>query len=312
MFDTAVVACHFNWASFKRPVVNLHRFMEKYPDAYGTELVLPGKQPVTTCYKNWVQIEASADRHILFQKEALFNLTVSRLPPYISKVAFLDADLIFEDDTWLQRCREMLDYSPIIQPFSTCTWLNHDNKIVRVKPSVLSDPAGLLSGFRSHPGFAWCARRTFWTSSLGGLYPYCFIGSGDTALALATLGLEPTRFIWPHPPSRAHCAQWCRDLQAWSGKRFTYVTGNVNHMFHGTLENRRYAARTVHAKDVDVQSMLCIDDKGLLAWTAEADSSHKESVIEYFEKRNEDEDMRGLPQPETVPICPPQPTDYYY
>lgn len=292
----AIVTCHFNFAGYTRPVENLHRFLRQNPETYGTELFLPGTTPVTSDYPRWVQIEADLTKHVLFQKEALLNLAVNRLPASYNKIAIIDADIEFADPMWLNRASRALDDVPIIQPYSRAFWMDSRGLPSLQKPSGLSDPDGLSRGFRSHPGFAWCLRRSLWNQTWGtaeitaGLYPYCFLGSGDTALAYALLGLPADPNNWPHQASREHYERWAKRFGWWAKGKFGHVDGDVFHMFHGTYANRRYAARQAMRAPVHVRTMLEIDAQGLLAWTDEATEEIKQSIRTYFTDRAEDED----------------------
>ena len=66
---------------------------------------------------------------MLWQKERLLNLALAALPDRCDAVAWLDCDVVFEDDDWPARAVEALQRFPLIQPFQT-----------------VSEPAGGLLG----------------------------------------------------------------------------------------------------------------------------------------------------------------------
>lgn len=57
-------------------------------------------------------------KDILWQKERLLNLALAHLPAVARKVAWLDADLLFEDPSWACETSRRLDTFPVVQPFA--------------------------------------------------------------------------------------------------------------------------------------------------------------------------------------------------
>lgn len=281
----ALVTSHFNFASFKRPVDNLIRFLNQNPDCYGTELYLPFQKPVTTDYKNWIQIEAN-ENNILFQKEALLNLTVSRLPDNINNIAIIDADIEFANKDWLNQSDEMLQDVKLLQPYSKAYWLNEIGMPYQNKESCMKDTEGLAIQFRSHPGFAWCMQRNLFDF---GLYPYCYLGSGDTALSFALLNLPPLERIFPHEKSKEHYLEWAQKLNKWADGKYGFVEGNIFHHYHGSTNNRRYANRNVVTDPIDITTKLQLED-GLLTFSDIVKNKTRQAIRQYFFDRNEDEE----------------------
>src|SRR5580698_4618293 len=101
----ALITCHFNFVGYNRPRQNLHRFMLQmrsfgYP-LYGVEAYLPEQEPFTRGWKGWKQIKIGNDQ-ILFQKEALLNVAETLVPAEYDKIAWVDADIWFENLKWFE------------------------------------------------------------------------------------------------------------------------------------------------------------------------------------------------------------------
>jgi hypothetical protein len=56
-------------------------------------------------------------KDILWHKERLLNLALSELPDECEFVAWLDTDVVFEDDDWAARTAQALGEHRLVQPF---------------------------------------------------------------------------------------------------------------------------------------------------------------------------------------------------
>ncbi len=62
--------------------------------AFGDEAFELGAGP------NVIQVRG---RDVMWMKERLINLAISQLPPHVTKVAWLDADILFDNPAWAVR-----------------------------------------------------------------------------------------------------------------------------------------------------------------------------------------------------------------
>ena len=226
--DIAVITCHFNWAGFKRPVQNLQRFLRQMDrddvPVYGVEVQMQGVPFATASKKNWLHLTAGP-RNVLFQKEALLNLVASKLPKHITKVAWVDPDVWFDEPDWLGRTSAVLENSPICQPFGQAWWTDRDGSTMLGKP-----PAALvgIKNSAGHPGFAWAAQRTFFTEA-GGLYYQTPVGSGDSILATVLFGHNPTTdgMLFGVGANHAEYTRWAIKVTDWlKGSKVAFVPGS--------------------------------------------------------------------------------------
>jgi hypothetical protein len=236
---------------------------------------------------------------LLWQKERLLNLLTAALPAACRYVAWLDADVLFENDHWVRETRARLDKAPVVQPFEDACWLGPGETTA---PHVL--PAGVGEGHamrgmaatlsraddrrralvdyasHGHTGFAWAARRDLLARH--GIYDRHILGLGDfiTAHAFAG-GIDFLR--GRHLVSRDLGARERRAVEAWglpvaeeTGGRIDWTPGRVLHLHHGPIASRRYAERRRILKDADFDpaSDIVADADGLWQWASDRPALH--------------------------------------
>ncbi len=124
-----------------------------------------------------------------FQKEALINLAISKLPLDAKYAAYCDCEVSFENPTWVNDTIKALHVFKIVQPFDNTVLLNIKNEEIKK-----------VKGFSAHLyenkemdkeafeestvscGFAW-AFRVGTLKEIGGLIDYCPLGNCDKIMA---------------------------------------------------------------------------------------------------------------------------------
>jgi hypothetical protein len=199
----------------------------------------------------------------LWQKERLLNLAISWLPKSCRYVAWLDADVLFTNLDWAREAAALLESVPVVQLFETCLRLpQHYAKsmdggdvctsfasIVRRDPTVLR--TGRFED-HGHTGYGWAARRELLDKH--GLYELAIAGSGDHFMAHAIMGdfhsgqlTAPCveRQMLREPALVEHFHAWAKAFHRDVDGRLSLVSGQVLHLWHGELQNRRYFLRNV-------------------------------------------------------------------
>jgi hypothetical protein len=244
------------------------------------------------------------DGDILWQKERLLNLLLPTLPPECEHVAWLDCDLLLQDPDWSRRVVDALAKAPLVQPYATVRHLARGDSrdaSERVVESVaaricngapVADALGRVTdrtGGAPSPGMAWAARRELLERH--GFFDACVIGGGDTALACAAYGM-PEIATTLH---RMNARQSARYL-AWAVPFHQDVCGNVGalageiqHLWHGDLVNRRASERHVGlaVHDFDPHVDIAMGAQGAWRWASAKPALHA-YVREYFQRRSED------------------------
>ncbi|MBI1374624.1 MAG: hypothetical protein GC159_18045 [Phycisphaera sp.] len=248
-------------------------------------------------------------RDVLWQKERLLNIALRSLPDDCDKVAWIDCDILFADDGWVDAAAEALDRHAVIQPFSTMRELPRGATPESTEPSaMLSEMTALAARLMREPmddvlrrpakplrrhstawGFAWAARRD--VIEPHGLYDACIVGGGDRAMICGAMGA----FEHAVEPLQMN-ERWAEHYRAWAEPFYASVGGNVGccdatayHLWHGDFDNRRYRDRHEQLArfDFDPATDLTPAPSGCWAWRGNKPALH-EWVRAYFEQRRED------------------------
>jgi hypothetical protein len=281
----AVVTCHFNPCGYQRPRENYARFRQALSGArlFTIEVSFDGRFHLPA---DW-QLAATED-HVLWQKEALLNAVIAKLPAEFDRVAWIDADLLFLNPQWAAETVALLDQFPVVQLFETCHYTTAAGTLGDRWPSLLRKRRERLPGHGA-PGGAWAARRDLLARH--GLYAGNIVGGGDQVFVDGLFG------VWRSPSTRTYPRRMIVDVQRWQRGVWAdvrgqvgCVSGDVIHLYHGTRDNRRYAARTALLRDADYDPThdIRVGEAGLLEWSSEKPALHA-AVREYFQGRREDE-----------------------
>jgi hypothetical protein len=246
---------------------------------------------------------------VMWQKERLLNIALEALPPTCTKVAWIDCDVIFENTDWAVEASSMLDRYPLIQLFEQVHYMPRDAVLETFdKGSAevfrIAFASAVASGIpaidcleqaidrtfgRYSVGMAWAARREL--IERHGLYDCCILGAGDRALVSAAVGHFEHSVQYNNMTSweRSKYLDWAKPFHEDTRAQVGFVTGDLWHLWHGSLKNRHYLDRHANmpqfafnpTKDIE------IDENGLWRWKSPKLAFHK-FVRDYFSSRNED------------------------
>jgi hypothetical protein len=207
---------------------------------------------------------------LVWNKENLINVGISRLPADAKYIAWIDADVHFRNRAWAAETVHELQLYPVLQPWSDCYDLGpngehmaHHVSFCRQyfhgKPVTPSGPRWWRSDGGPydypHSGYCWAATREF-LNAVGGLFELGGMGSGDHHMALGMVG----KADWSMPPKtnpayKTHVLRWQERARKAGGERLGFVRGTIEHAFHGRKADRRYVPRwdmfVDHAFDPD-------------------------------------------------------------
>lgn len=244
----------------------------------------------------------------IWLKENMMNLALSRLPLDWAYVAFIDADIMFQNPYWLTETVQQLQHYHVVQMFANAVDLGPKHEIMQTHrgfvkgyfdegfkfPNKSKNKRDYYGGYDhngsfSHPGFAWAYTREA-LEHLGGLIDFACLGSADHHMCCALIGEVERTF-----PSQIH-SRYAQKLLRWQDRALKYlhrdvgyVDGTITHFFHGRKKDRRYVERWSILVDNNFDPDLDLkrDTQGLYTWT---DHNYKirDAVRAYFRGRSED------------------------
>lgn len=303
--DLGVVACYFNPCNFRVRAENFERFVVPFRESgiplVVVEALFPGEGAPLPASHGTLKVQA---RDVMWQKERLLDLGVGWLPPHCTKVAWLDADVLFERADWAVETSRLLDDFAVVQPFAQAVRLSRGQTtplhgddtfdsfgaIFRERPEELAHGKFERHG---HTGFAWAARRDLVAQH--GLYDACIAGSGDHMMAHAFAGDAESRcigrIIGNGGRHRAHFRRWSKRIHEQAAGRLSYVPGRVFSLWHGTIENRRYVQRNKELYELgfDPREDIRISSTGVWEWASDKPGLHA-WARRYFVERQEDDE----------------------
>jgi len=237
----------------------------------------------------------------MWQKERLLNIAVSHLPSKCKKVAWLDCDLLFENQDWAKETSFMLNYYKVIQPFKEVIRLprnatayegigeryNGFGYIFKQNPLAVAEGKFEIHG---HTGFAWASHKGILQKY--GFYDVCIAGTADHLMAHSFVGDWDThcvkRIVGKNDSFFNHYLNWSKNIYNSIRSKVAYVDGQLFHLWHGDVSNRKYVDRERllegHRfdpfKDVELDNNNCWkwrhNNKELIEWAQQYFALRKE------------------------------------
>ncbi len=296
----------------------LYRQFEKHMEEsgailYTVEMAFGGREFEITDPDNPRHVQVRGP-HVLWYKENLINIGITRLPADWQCVAWIDSDVKFVREDWAQETLHQLQHHEIVQlwsqlqdvspdyeqlptkyPFSWCyNWLNGKSPINLPGKDAYPYPyPGGGKGWYGPPGLAWAARRHA-IDALGGLVDWAIVGSGDAYMAACLIGGVQHQLRKDYDP------EFNRRFMIWQDRAEKHIRRNIGvvpglaiHFWHGRKINRNYIDRN----DIMVRHKfnpttdLKRDWQGLWQLVDHGDLRSirlRDDLARYFRTRNED------------------------
>jgi len=259
--DMAICFVFFNPAESKRLLMNYLYVANLYKSfgwpVYTIELVFEDRRPEIV---DAIHVRGNS---YMFHKERLCRLLEKQIPSKYTKLAFIDADVIFESNAWYAETSKLLETHDVVQPFETCHWMDLSyTKIELTRESVLK-----MSGDKwdssYHPGFAWAFRRDWYKKQ--GFFDLMLSGSGDTLSCIGWMKKKIPKSFNSLPKSVERAFKEFAQLPE---PRMAYREGGeAFHLYHGTRKNRQYVERhSILNVSNDIEDMITTNDDGVYEW----------------------------------------------
>jgi hypothetical protein len=301
--DLCLITSYFNWNKYKTKRKNFDLFLNTLKRSglqfLIVECALAGSQYELRPAGNVIQVMSNS---VLWQKERLLNIALRHVPEQITKVAWIDGDVIFTNPTWAVETSSQLERYSVVQLFDSAVrlppgsfsykgigdWYRSFGYAYSSSPDVLLKGASAEHG---HSGFAWAARRECLDAL--GFYDGCIAGNGDHAMAHAFCGDWESPCVYSifgaSGPMHEHFREWCEVIYREVRGDMGYVPGCLLHLWHGNVANRRYQDRCSQLLDVGFNPYTDLFRNRMGCWEIAA---HRESLRmweeNYFASRIED------------------------
>jgi hypothetical protein len=239
-----------------------HALFEKHMLASGVRLTMVecafGERPFELPDDPEINRIRVRTNSMVWHKENLINIGISRLPHDWEYVACLDADIFFRNRHWAAETVHALQHYQVVQPWADAYDLGPDGEHLDVHRSFLRQwfngvpivpKAPRWWRFQggpydyAHPGYAWAYRREA-LDRLGGLFELCALGEGDNVMARALIGACESGI------PKGMSASYVQALKLWQERalqhvhfRLGYVKGTIEHRWHGPKDRRGYVSR---------------------------------------------------------------------
>ena len=314
------ITSYYNPLSYKRRLVNYHLFRNNLNVPLVTvELGNNGRYELTQADADiLVQIPSGS---VLWQKERLLNVALQHVPDDAEAVAWIDCDVIFEQEDWPSRALALLKEKPLIQLFDRGINLEKD-----VLPATGIKPEGKrIPSFASldlarnrtrknmgsnrnkdtndplyRTGLAWAARKSLLDDH--GFYDFCIIGGGDHAGSNAAAGWisETVDFFNMNPKRSEHYLNWANRFYNQVNNNIDSISGEVYHLWHGQNADLHYVLRQKNLSQFDFDPNIDIRINPHGAWEWATDKPEMHAFVEnYFRQRNED-GTDDIPNPSSI------------
>ncbi len=301
--DVWIIASYFNFNSYESKQQNLSVFLKSL-DQSGlnyllVECAFKAEPFVLPRSLHTIHVRCHS---VMWQKERLLNLAISRLPKSCTKVVWLDADILFQNPDWVKETSRLLDKHPVVQPYEkvirlfrgTQNYTGKGDAYVSFASVLALRPGFFLSGnfdAHGHTGFAWAARRELLEKY--SLYDYSISGGGDHLMAHGFCGDRSSpcvqRMVGRNTPYADSFSRWTKRVYGAVESDIGCVPGTILHLWHGQWVNRRYSerARELLKLNYDPSKDLRLGRNNVWEWTNK-NRPLQAWASEYFTLRKED------------------------
>lgn len=292
----AFATCWFNPQHYRARLNNFMHFYRnlKVPNLVIVELAFGDEQwQLPDDLPNLVRLRTTT---LCWQKEALLNYAFRILDdagfPFLG---WLDADVVFRKDSWVERVMEALQDKKLVQVFETVELAFPD----RGKERLIGAAAGWVSG-SDHPcatgmtGFGWVMHSHIWRQA--SLYDHGILGGGDSVMWRGCFHgrLDPAR-LFDDRTFSSHLSEirddWAKRWMAAVDMKIGYAAGvEIEALPHGRAADRLYTRRSHILREYHYDPKLHLgrDQFGLLQWEDSAPTEMRNAIATYFCGRKED------------------------
>lgn len=290
-----IVCCYFNPCGFKSKYNNFISFYNHIRRQTKNILVVEIESDLSL--PDEVESLKLKTDSVLWHKENLLNIGIEKLlKDGYENIAWLDADIFFQDGFWFKDTISCLKNYNLCQMFSKA-FRRSSSTSGSLNPGCVRYWEGTGNiyplGTFFHTGYAWAARSECLSECL--LYDKAIIGGGDSLIWLGSFhsNKEIYQLFQHHPIFKLELNAYIMDFLDWSEQwghqiqgKVSCVYNNITALPHGFNDDRNYVSRyfllNKHnynpKKDVEyIDGLLHCKNKNL-----------SNDIHQYFKERKED------------------------
>jgi hypothetical protein len=234
-------------------------------------------------------------KNIFWVKENLINLAINNLPKDWQFAVWIDRDVVFKTDSWVNESIEKLKQSDVIQPWNKLFYLNEDNKTPNTNNPYLSifytksdKNQPCIAG--GHSGMGWGINRNFY-NKIGKILDWLIIGGADRVLAFCCGIKDKEKLkLLPILQTDGMKKEISNYAQAFENVKYDYVNATIHHHPHGDLRERGYRLRKYILNDnnFDPSKDIFYNSEGIIEFSEEWANKASTQIEHFFRLRNED------------------------
>lgn len=238
-------------------------------------------------------------KHEIWFKENLINIGVQHLPPDWEYLAWIDADIEFQNKNWAQETIEQLQIYDIVQLFSHAVDLGPNGEVMLthlgfnylyVNGEQMANYSSVSSGLKfGHTGYAFACRKSAY-DAMGGLMEFPILGSADAHMCMAWTG-QVSKTLHPdlHNNYKELARIYEERCERHIKRNIGFVHGTILHSWHGKKADRQYKTRwqILTRNQFDPLRDVKKDHNNL--WILEDNKPQlRDEIRMYFRQRHED------------------------
>ena len=303
--DSLVIVAYFNFSGSQERQSALELCLASLPSSVDVIVTFHG-QVGPRCRDLranvvWVHVPEAS---VLWQRERFWNVGLAFVKPCHRMVVWIDADVVFCNEDWVQKAHDRLNLNSLLHLFDTVADVRIEDTGLRAtgleRASVvglLRDPAtsreffscsGVSMSLGCSPGFAWAARAD--AIQRVGFPDWLILGSGDKALLAAVLGFheEYSEALDLNSDLRSRYASWAVRVREGFRGAITTVPQAIRHVVQGDYGCRAYRDRYQLLRDHEfsISDQLAVNDGGAWEWRNPG-SAYASKVRDYFVRRGD-------------------------
>lgn len=278
----AVITSFFNPCNYENIKSNYIKFsnkIKKYADLFPIELSFDSNFFIQD--PNCTRVNGN-ESNILWQKEALLNIALSKLPKEYEYVAWIDCDIIFNNTNWIKLLYQALSKYKVVQAFSIVNKLDINGNAQRSRCLVSSFPEN------GEAGFAWAFRREILDDIK--LLDNQIFGGADYIMFSAFMNKPNIIQNLKRYINNQQTKEWIEKATSIVNESVGFIDTEITHLYHGSQFNRTYTrvlARDRLTNSIDVDKDVTKENG---VWSMS--SNHINGCKNYFISRHEDDNIR--------------------